>query len=135
MNRYASQLRAILFTSLALLILLGPFYRQVLGGDSILFRQWTMFSRIGLGSLVYTLEQRQADSWQQLPHRTALYQQFGFGRHHNLRLKGISGMEKLEQQICQLFPTSILRLNIKMATQHGWHILRQQHILHCSMQS
>lgn len=41
-------LRAAAFAALAVWIVGGPFYRQVLGGEHQVFRSWKMFSGVGL---------------------------------------------------------------------------------------
>ena len=39
---------AFAFAVFALLMVGGPFYKQVLGGETILLREWTMYSGLGL---------------------------------------------------------------------------------------
>lgn len=48
-GRSGFRLRAAIFALLACFMLFGPFYKQVLGKRSMIFRQWTMFSGLGVG--------------------------------------------------------------------------------------
>lgn len=115
--------RAIVFGAIFAFMLLGPFYRQVLGKRHPLFRPWTMFVNTGVGLADVRFSQ-------QLPggERIALdhYSLLGYRdwRRAPLRVRrimGVDGAQSVAAQICNaLGPGADVRARVRVATRPGW---------------
>jgi hypothetical protein len=121
--RIVRLLRVLIFLAVAGFMVAGPIYKQVLGGREPVFRQWTMFSRIGLGLADVRFSQR-------LPDGTRLpvnhYELLGYpdwrGAPLALRqVMGLQGVRGIAGRLCAaLGPGADVRARVRIATRAGW---------------
>ena len=122
--RSRQRIRAIVFIALATFILVGPLYRQVLGGKNVLFRQWTMFSLVGTRYLDVRFSVRFPDGREQpINYRVAL----GFyGKDKSTIPQMVwrvrdDRWEPVARLLCKrLGEDADLRLRSRVATPKGW---------------
>ncbi len=112
--------RAVIFSILTLFIFLGPFYKQVLHGESNYIRKWTMWSNTGKGLYNVRIYQKfQNGNTKYISYKNSL----------NLKtqirgLKRIYSVNKLEtilKLLCQKdYEDSFLILNLQRYRANGW---------------
>ena len=117
------RMRIVIFALFTSWMIMGPFYRQVLGGQNKMFRQWTMFSAIGLNLIDARFYQEHEDGSLQVLDRFSLLS----GKEHDLssralwRIVGVRELRRVEDAICgALPPPKILKTKARIATRHGW---------------
>lgn len=124
------------FLVLATFMIAGPSYRQLLGGDSEIFRRWVMYSKIGLGHVAVQLYRREGAELIPIDYLNFLGYEHGntpWLQRHDLELKKIwfiPGRGKLEYLITKLCDANAgqldLRLEAKQAIRpQGWRWLHQ----------
>ena len=127
-----SIVRTAIFFAVALFIVGGPVYRQVLGGDNILFRNWIMFSSIGLGVIEVRFERLRDDQWEDFAYVDELKRRFGVKEHRSMRLQGEKDLARTEREMCSIFPEETIRVFARMGTRsRGWVELRYVDELAC----
>jgi hypothetical protein len=118
-------LRALVFVLLAVFMLVGPFFPQVLGKRAPFIRQWTMFSKVGLGLADVMFSVRQPDgTYVPVDHYALLgYDRWWEAPHSLRRIKGVEGVEKTARRLCRrLGPHADLRARVRVAYRSGWHV-------------
>jgi hypothetical protein len=113
-------LRGAVFVALAGIIVLGPFDRQVLGGDSEWFRAWRMFrgNSIGICDVRYVRHSVNGDEpidrfavlgypeWSKAP--------------REIRSINEKRLDDVTRRICRALPGADVRVTARCAQQSGW---------------
>jgi hypothetical protein len=111
-----------------LFIFLGPFYRQVLGGTSYIFRPWIMFTNKGVGVYVVDFRERKANGSEV---RIDYMQALGYGdTPHRQRPKNLwritsweDGVLRVGDQLCRaLGEERDIRVYARLAEKNGWKV-------------
>ena len=117
-------IRRLLFGALVGFLVLGPFYRQVMGGKSPLFRNWIMFAGYGLDICTVQYEQMNEDGTLTPLNRLELlgYESLAEAPRSTRRLKSIQAAESQGRRICQRLDTDKpdVRLFARCASRKGW---------------
>lgn len=125
-------LRGVIFFALALFIIGGPSYRQVFGGENVLFRDWVMFRGVGLGVIELRFEHLRDGRWEPFEYVDELKRRFGVPEHRALRLQGLGDLLRAEREMCRIYPEETLRDFARIGTQSdGWVELRYLDELRC----
>ena len=137
-----NRIRLVIFLSIAIFMIAGPFYRQVLGGQNKVFRSWGMFTgaegKYGVGSVDARFTQLLADgseigidrietlgfsgkNYTKLPRNTWL-----------IREKDGGAMEVAKRLCKRLDQISKIRVYARLATYAGWRVQYNGNIVNCS---
>lgn len=117
------RLRIALFLGLAVFMLAGPVYRQLLDGGYPLFRQWTMFSQVAIGLADVRFSERGPDGrLRPLDHYRALgYVGVRDAPLHLRRIVGLEGVRAVAAAVCGRLGTGAdLRARVRIAQREGW---------------
>jgi hypothetical protein len=119
--------RWLLFFAIAAYIVIGPFYRQVLDGESIVFRKWAMFSTFGMEvcdvrfTLITPTGERPVDRFNLLG--------YNHRRDAPSSLRRIEGSEEVYEigdRLCRALPANFdLRLYGRCGSREGWQWIEQ----------
>jgi len=118
-----STARRLAFVAILVFMVFGPFYRQVLGGESRLFRQWTMFGGTGVGIVDATFLRRLSDGREVVLDR---YEVLGFSERRDApreirRIVGRRETWEVARRLCEaLGPNADVRVVSREATRDGW---------------
>jgi hypothetical protein len=121
-------IRKVMLLLIMLFIMLGPFYRQVLGGTSYLFRPWIMFADRGVGIFVVDFRERKANGSEV---RIDYMQALGYGNTpHRQRPKSLwritsweDGVLRIGDQLCRaLGEARDIRVYSQRADKDGWKV-------------
>ncbi|MEW6144875.1 MAG: hypothetical protein AB1598_07655 [Thermodesulfobacteriota bacterium] len=126
-----SIIRTALFFIILAWMTLGPAYRQVLGGSSPVFRQWTMFREYGTGlhkgeGLIDAAFYVAADGKLEEINR---FEILGYDKPKRapdevFKIVGKPGIERVSARLCRhLGDNADLRVKARMATSDGWMTL------------
>lgn len=121
-------IRKVFFLLIMLFIFLGPFYRQVLGGTSYVFRPWIMFTDRGVGIFVVDFRERKADGSEV---RIDYMQALGYGdTPYRQRPKSLwritnweGGVLRIGHQLCRaLGEGRDIRVYSQRSDKDGWKV-------------
>lgn len=121
-------LRLSLFIILVSFMALGPFYRQILGGDNNLFRPWVMFKGKGVGIIdarhfIRNPEgaELELDRYVTLGIRQPRQSPSGI-----YKIKRRAQLKRLNRRLCNALPPQTdLRLYARQMRRTGWRVLEQ----------
>ncbi|HMB94170.1 MAG TPA: hypothetical protein VKP65_25195 [Rhodothermales bacterium] len=121
--RLKEHTRTVAFVVFVLLMVGGPFYKQVLGGETILLREWTMYSGLGLRVCDVAFYIQEADG-----HRMPVdrYEVLGYAAVQEApievrRLEGAAGVLAVAHKMQEaLGDDKDLRVDARIATPVGW---------------
>ncbi len=125
-NSFVFWRRVLMFAALGFFIAWGPFYRHILKGRSPIFREWQMYSGIGIG-LYDARYYLQTPSGPQRINRPALLKKSLYPQERYKRLiMNPAMLQKNNREICQAFRSSVdVRLFARVATLKGWKTVSQ----------
>jgi len=116
--------RRSVFFALAVFMLAGPAYRQVLDGDNRVFRNWVMFSAIGVGLVDARFTHLTEDGSEViLNHHELLAGQYRKVRRSNIWLirNRNGGAVDVARRLCAVLdPITSIRIESRVATRRGW---------------
>lgn len=124
-------IRKAFFLFIVLFIFLGPFYRQVLGGTSYVFRPWIMYTDRGVGVFVVDFREHRANGSEV---KIDYMQTLGYGdTPHAQRLKNSKnlwritswehGVLRIGDQLCRaLGEGRDIRVYSQRADKDGWKV-------------
>lgn len=118
--------RAVAFTLLMLYVVFGPFYKQVLKGESKAFRSWQMYHLRGLGVCDVEFFIRHPDgNIEYIDHFKILdYNKLRKLHHHSRRIMKEKGVLAVGQRLRQKVGSTVdLRVNARIGTREGWKTL------------
>lgn len=117
--------RAIVFALVALWIVGGPFYRQVLGGRWEALRAWRMFHSRGIDTIEVRFERVRPDGTREpLERFAALGRSRDDTRLAERRLVGREQLQRAVRQLCgQLGAGTDLRGHARIAVEAGWVVV------------
>lgn len=143
-GHWAIALRNGMAVIMAGLILVGPAYRQVLGGEQVWMPKWTMFSGMALNFYGLGLQYRldEAEPWQAVPTDLINISKVNLDSHGRplpataVRLRKLREVEGLLRHVCkELEPKAQLLVNVRMADRRrGWTSVMAQEVRPCSAQ-
>ena len=112
--------RGAVFLALAGIIVLGPFDRQVLGGQSEWFRAWRMFrgNSIGICDVRYT--RHTADGNEPIDRFELLGYPVWSEAPRDLRSIRENKLDDVTRRICKALPGADVRVKARCAEQSGW---------------
>ena len=125
-SKLAIVCRAVVFTLLALYIVLGPSYKQVLKGKSNVLRGWRMYYGRGFGVCDVEFYIRHPDGRiEYIDHFKALgYDKLLKLHHHSRRIRRAEGVLEVAQRMRQKVGNDVdLRVNARIGTRDGWKTL------------
>ena len=118
--------------ALAVFILFGPFYRQVLGGDNRLFRQWQMYGGNGMGMVSFEFERKLDGEWQAFDYLETLRGSFEIPQHRPFKFKQVKMLGSINHQMCKSFGEYPLRLFARRADrEQGWVVVADGEVVPC----
>lgn len=116
--------RTVAFLLIAIFMLIGPVYRQVMGGDNRFFRNWIMFSTIGVGIVDARFAQLMDDGSEiALDHHEILAGKYRKTRRSNIWLiqNRYGGARAVAASLCKVLgPEARIKINSRVATRIGW---------------
>ena len=124
-------IRKVFFLFAVLFILLGPFYRQVLEGESFIFRPWIMFTDRGVGTFLVDFHEFKSDGTHtKIDYMEVLGHADTKGWREPKALWRLSNWEegvlKVGSQLCQkLGQQKDIRVYARRAAKHGWEIYHE----------
>ena len=126
------RIRPLLFAFIALFIILGPFYRQIIGGANPLFRQWQMYTDNGVGMISFRFEREIDGTWQRFDYLPTLKRHFKIRKEKRLKLNQIAAFEAIKRQMCTDYGDRALRVFAKRAHRtKGWLELNRGERVNC----
>lgn len=115
--------RTVLSALIAGFMIGGPVYRQLLGGESRMIRQWTMFGDIAV-EVCRARYFRRTGSGPDVPVdrlETLGYPSQSAAPKHLVHIHSLEGAERVGWKLCEnLEPGTDLRLDLDCATRDGW---------------
>ena len=117
------QLRLAAFVVILGFMVLGPCYRQVLGGGNRVFRSWQMFADVAVGVVDSTFLRRRPNATDEVLDRFTV---LGYAVPREApaevwRIVGRRGTWEVAQRLCSaLGPGADVRAISRMATRAGW---------------
>lgn len=128
-------LRLVIFLVVVAFIMVGPAYRQVFGGQNRVFRNWIMFSRIGLGDVDARFTQLHDNgAGTVLDRREVLAGRFKKSRRSNVWLIRLrrGGAVNVAKQLCEVLgPEVRIKIDSRVATRTGWKPYITGRIVEC----
>ena len=117
-------LRGTVFFALAAIIVLGPFYRQVLGGDSEWFRAWRMFRGNSIGICDVRYERRTDQGDEPIDRFAVLGYDVWAEAPREIRSIRENKLDDVTRRICKALPGADVRVTARCAQQSGWKTKR-----------
>jgi len=111
------------FAGILLFMVVGPFYRQVLGERAPIFRAWTMFSKASLGLADVRFSQRRRDgTLTPIDHYELLgYLDWRQAPLELRRIRGLEGVHQVAKELCRILGGDAdVRARVRIATRPGW---------------
>ena len=128
-------LRALVFAVAFGVITLGPLYRQVFGGESELFRPWTMYHDNGMNMVTFAFERHRNGAWEPFDVVPVLKARLGIAPQKLLRIDNEAALDKIKLIVCRAFPDADLRVSAHQADRiAGWRTLAEREPLTCARQ-
>jgi len=133
-----TKLRFIVFLLITAFIVVGPLYRQVLGGDNLIFRSWTMFSGIGAGMVDARFVSVSPDGSEVLLDR---YEILDLSRNKNnnnprnsraIQARYGGALQVAERMCDQMAAGSVIKIHARVATKKGWKKTHEGSVLDCA---
>ncbi|MCK9502641.1 MAG: hypothetical protein AB7U63_05815 [Porticoccaceae bacterium] len=132
MTNQLGQLRYFIFIVVACFILIGPFLRQVLDVNNILFRQWTMFSQIGLGVHKINVKKSGDGQWHNLEIDAVVKAYRMIPADKPLSISHQDGLDRLMEELCVIYPNQLLQITAHRATLiGGWTLVADRQTIIC----
>lgn len=123
------KLRAVVFVVVAVFVVGGPFYRQVLKGRNKAFRNWVMFNGKATGFVDATFYRERAGEFIEVDRYEALGQpKTPKSRYWLLKDKRV--FERLTRVMCSKAGND-LRVDARIATRRGWKPLMSREEMAC----
>lgn len=122
-SRLKKHARTFAFAAFVVLMVGGPFYKQVLGGETLLLREWTMYSGLGLRVCDVAFYIQEVNGARVPVDRYAVlgYASFQDAPMEVRRMKGEAGVLAVAHRLqAVLGEDKDLRVDAKIATRVGW---------------
>lgn len=116
--------RTLMFAAIGFFMTWGPFYRHILKGRSPIFRQWRMYSGIGIGMYDARYYLQTPAGPQRINRPELLKKSFYPQERYKRLIMNPAMLQKNSREICQAFRSSVdVRLFARIATMQGWKVI------------
>lgn len=119
----STHFKIVVFLLITAFIFLGPFYRQVLGGENRTFRMWRMWSTRGVGLLDLKLYGIRGNKGKEFINFKSILLNKNITESEYRRLRKIKTKNELSAVldiVCSNSRYSIIQMNLRQATLQGW---------------
>ena len=140
-------IRLTVFLIFAAFMTAGPLYSQLLGGNRVMFRSWTMFAGFGLGTINARFTHVREDGTEVVLNRYELLRK-AYKREHRRRPKWKSepgafwfmhagtDREVLQaRRLCEVVGSGSIRIDSRIATRRGWVPALKGKVIQCDGQN
>lgn len=122
-KEYSPSFKLILFLIITAFIFLGPLYRQVLGGENSIFRNWVMWSGMGIGLYdlrLYSENERGEKYF--INFKSEIKNNYSNAQYRQLRkLRTSIEVLKAVKLVCENHnQKSSISMKLRKATREGW---------------
>jgi hypothetical protein len=123
------RLRLTVFCVIALFMILGPLYRQVLGGEHWFFRPWIMFTETGNDIVLAEFYEISADGKRARLDRFKIlgYSDPDRAPRKVREIRNIDELGQVEDILCErLGPNAHIEVTARIAKRQGWQNLHRE---------